>query len=260
MNGKAFQNCIKKALKSNLFFLLLALLFLAGVWCVAFFAVANEFVVPSPVETIKELGVLFGEVGFWRSLSATLLRAGFGFVLSFVLGLTFGLIAYLIPSFGRFLSPLMAVMRSLPILAVTLLILLFTTPKSAPVVVAVFALLPILYTSVHGELCGVDRKLIEVCKVYNVPFWARVKKLYLPTLSIKLLREGAAALSFSLKLTVSAEVLSNTFLSIGGMMQYASYAYLTARLFAFVIVVCVLGLIVETLGGYLAERAERRAL
>lgn len=256
----SWKNNFKKAATSNLAFLVLAAFFVLAVWAIAYVVVRNHFVIPSPVDTVKEAFLLFAETGFWRAFTQTILRVLFAFLISLALGLVFGFISYLYPLFLRFFTPIIAVLRSLPTLAITLVILLWTSPKSAPVVVAICALFPTLYTAVLNGLKGVDDDLVELCDVYRVPFGRRLKQLYFPTLSVRLYRDGAAALSFALKLIVSAEVLSNTFLSLGSMMQSAAYSYLTARLFALVLVVCVLGLIVETLGGVIADKAERRAL
>jgi ABC-type nitrate/sulfonate/bicarbonate transport system permease component len=73
-----------------------------------------------------------------------------------------------------------------------------------------------------------------------------------------ILKEGAAALSFSLKLIVSAEVLSFTAKSLGGMMQDAKIYAEIPQLFALVGVTFVVGLILETVLGTLATVVEKK--
>ena len=78
-----------------------------------------------------------------------------------------------------------------------------------------------LYAGILAALSGVDKHLIEVSRVCGTPTHRRVTAIYLPLASPYVLREAGAALSFALKVVVSAEVLANTAKSLGGMMQQA---------------------------------------
>lgn len=245
-------------MKSNLAFTLFAVLFIALVWVIAYFAVDRELLVPSPVEAVEAFFVQLGKGSFWDAFFATLWRVVQAFLICFVFGFLFALISYLYPAFSRFFNPLVSFLRSVPTLAVTLLILLWTTPKTAPVVVAVITLFPVLYTSFSSALSSVDKKTVEMCKVYSVPLSKRIKKLYLPEILPRTIKEGAAAFAFALKLTVSAEILSLTYISLGGLMQEASYYFDTPRFFAYIIIVFLLGLFVETIGSLVADKLEER--
>ena len=166
--------------------------------------------------------------------------------------------AYLLPSLGHFLSPLVSVMRSLPTMAVILIILVWTTPVQAPVAVAFLALFPLLYSGIFSALKQVDGKLVEMSKIYRVPVRKQIFGLYLPSAAPYVLREAAAALSFSLKLTVSAEVLANTYQSLGGMMQEAKIYVEVPALFALTALVVIAGFLLEGLGAAAAYAARRR--
>ena len=143
-------------------------------------------------------------------------------------------------------------------MAVLLLLLLWTSAKIAPVIIACLVLFPMLYASILSALTGVDKQLLEMSKVYNVPLKVRIFKLYLPYASPYVCREGAAALSFSLKLIVSAEVMSNTFQSLGGEMQTASLYGQIPTLFALVVFSFLIGYALECIGLFLAAKVERR--
>ena len=152
----------------------------------------------------------------------------------------------------------MSVLRSMPILAVLLILLSFLDAGQAPIAVAFLSLFPMLYVGVLAALSGVDSHLIEISRVYGTPVWRRVTALYLPLASPYILKEGGAALSFSLKLVVSAEVLSFTVKSLGGMMQDAKLYAEIPQLFALVGVTFIVGLILETVVGVFASVAERK--
>ena len=212
---------MKKLLLKNLIQTAVAIAFLLAVWWIAYLSVGNDLLIPPLTDGLKKMGGLFGKALFWKALIGTLWRAIIAFVLSFLLAVIFAVVAYLYPSFGRFFAPLVSVLRSMPVLAVLLILLSFLNPGNAPIAVAFLSLFPMLYAGTLAALSGVDKHLIEISRVYGTPVWRRVTAIYLPLASPYILKEGAAALSFSLKLIVSAEVLSFTAKSIGGMMQDA---------------------------------------
>ncbi|MBP5242182.1 MAG: hypothetical protein J6Z36_00645 [Clostridia bacterium] len=72
------------------------------------------------------------------------------------------------------------------------------------------------------------------------------------------MREGAGAAAFSIKLIVSAEVMANTYKSLGGLLQESQIYTDMPRLFALTLLVIALGLVLEACGVLLAHIVERR--
>ena len=249
---------MKQLLWKNLWQSLAAIGFLIVVWIVAHFAVKNPLLIPPFSESIKEAGALFADKAFWVGFAMSLLRAGIAFSISFVLAAIFAVIAYLYPSVGGFLAPIVSALRSLPVLAVLLILLSFFGAGEAPVAVAFLSLFPMLYTGILAALSSVDKHLIEVSRVQGTPLLRRVGGIYLPLSAPYILKEAGGALSFSVKLVVSAEVLANTLQSLGGMMQEARVYGEIPQLFALVAVSFIAGLVLECAVSLLAELAERK--
>lgn len=235
-----------------------AIAFLLIVWLIAYSRVGNDLLVPPISVSLKEMGLLFVKGAFWRALGGTLWRSVLAFMISFAFALIFAVIAYLYPAFGGFFAPIASVLRSMPVLAVLLILLSFLNAAQAPIAVAFLSLFPMLYTGILAALSGVDRHLIDVSRVYGTPVWRRVTAIYIPLSAPYILKEGAAALSFALKLIVSAEVLAYTARSLGGMMQEANVYAEIPQLFALVMVSFVVGLVLETAIGALASAVEKR--
>ena len=115
-----------------------------------------------------------------------------------------------------------------------------------------------LYISVLTALSSVDRQVIEVSRVQGTSTWRKITAIYLPLSAPHILKEGAAALSFSVKLVVSAEVLASTAKSLGGMMQEARVYAEIPQLFALVMLVFIVGLVLELAVTALAVKMEKR--
>ena len=227
-------------------------------WQGAVSIVENDYLLPPIGDIVKEIGRLFADKSFYLSFVATLERVLKAFLVSFALGLVFAVISYLLPTFGKIFSPIVSAMRSLPTMAIILILLVWSTPKKAPVIVAFLALFPMLYTGMISALLTVDQKLSAVCKVYQVPMKKRIFSMYVPIALPYVMREGVGALSFSLKLVVSAEVLANTYLSLGGMLQDSKIWMNMSQTFALTFIVVIVGLIFEWLGTMLSALVERR--
>ncbi len=256
MNGKG-KNVIRGIGKYGVQ-VLAAVLFLACAWWIAYAATENELIVPSLGDCVKKAVKLLGDGWFWSCFFATLGRVFFAFLISFLLATIFAVISYLLPSFRVVFTPIIAIFRSLPVLAVALILLVWCGAGATPIAVAFLSLFPMLYTSVLTALSQTDEELIEMSCAYNVPLKRRIFSLYLPSAAPYVVKEGGAALSFALKLVVSAEVLVSTFGGLGGMLQEAK-AYLDMpTLFGLVILTFLVALLFEGVTAWLARTIERR--
>jgi NitT/TauT family transport system permease protein len=249
---------MKKLIWKNVAQTVAAIAFLLIVWFVAYHAVGNKELIPPLSDSLKQMGGLLISGDLWAALGMTLLRALFAFCISFVLAVGFAVLAYVFPAVGSFLAPLVSVFRSMPVLAVLLILLSFLGQGKAPIAVAFLSLFPMLYAGVLAALSGVDKRLVEISRVCGTPLWRKVTSIYLPLSAPYVLKESAAALSFSLKLIVSAEVLSYTATSLGGMMQEAKIYGEIPQLFALVGLSFLVGLILETAMAFAATVVEKK--
>ena len=250
---------LKKIAKSSVF-TVGGVLFLLVAWAVCYAVVGNEYLLASPWESVKAALSLLSSSGFYGAFFATLFRAFLAFCISLLFALPFAVLAFLFPAFARFFTPIIACFRALPTLAILLALLVFLGGNGAAVAVGVSALFPMLYTAFLSSLVRVDEKLKELCVAYEVPLARQIKGLYLPSALPNAVRECGAAVSFALKITVSAEILAVTFQSVGGLMQEARLSAELATLAALTLLVCLVGIVIESGCNALSRRLERRLL
>lgn len=227
---------------------LLAFLFLIVAWAIVSLLIGNGYLFPDISKTFVVAFGLLAKGAFWLAFLSTLARSLSAFFVSFIVATGLAVLAYIFPVFEKFFAPIISFFRSLPTMAVLLIILLWTNPSLAPIFVAGLVLTPLSYASVYSALDGVDKDLIELSVVYRVPKSKRMKQLFLPSVLPQVCEECARNLSFSLKLIVSAEIMSNTFQSVGGQMQSAALYDQTALLFALTLFVFLTGYALECLG------------
>lgn len=245
--------------KFNIFYSVVAVLLMWAVWLIAFAAVGNEYLVPEFASSAREFFTLFANGFFWKSLGWSLLRVVIAFLLSFLLAFGCACVAAVFKPFSAFMSPVVALFRTLPTMAVLLIILVWLTPRTAPIAVVVLVLFPMIYTQTSMEIESVDGGLLEMAKVYRLTPKQKLSCIYLPKLAPHTVEQTGTNLSFGLKLTVSAEVMASTYTALGGMMTEAQSYLNRPRLAALTLVTVVFGLMLEIVFRLLSTLPYRRA-
>ena len=231
--------------KFNIIYSLFAVAVMWAVWVIAGAAVNNEVIIAPFAPSAREFFALFAKAFFWQSLARTLLRTLAAFALSFALALMLACLAAILPPFAVFMRPIAALLRSLPTMAVLLLIKVSFLPQTSPVVVAMLVLFPMIYSQLFEGISGVDGELLEMARVYKLTKASKLKNIYLPHVLPLVVENTGVNLSFALKLIISAEVMALTRTAIGGMMNEASGYYNFPRLAALTLVAVLFGIAVE---------------
>ena len=238
------KNFFKKR-KLNIIFSIVAIVLMWLVWIIAYYSVKNDYIIPSFTDTFKSLGECLISGEFWIAFLNTLKGTLIAFIISFALAAALAIPSVLSKAFSAFCKPITSVLRTLPTLAITLILLIWTNPKVAPVIVTVLILFPMIYSQIIAAAGGIDEGLKEMAKVYNLNKRDRLFKIYLPLVSPNILAQTGANVSLGLKVMISSEVLANTYKSFGGMMQSARLYVEMPRLAALTVVAVFVGLILD---------------
>lgn len=245
---------MKKSLngtKFNILYSAAAVAIIIVVWIISYYSIRNDYILPSPSQSFSALIKCFVSREFWLSLSNTFLRTLCAFAISFLLAAALAALSAVCKPFKGVFAAIISLVRTLPTMAVTLMLLIWTNPLIAPIIVAVLVLFPMIYSQFSAAIDGVDGELLQMAKVYNFSRRDKLAKIILPQIAPAVLGEVGANLSLGVKLMVSAEVLCYTFHSLGGLMQQAKL-YAEMPTFAALTLACVLiGFIFEWLSSFL---------
>lgn len=238
----------------NLILPFITVLFIILVWVVASFAVGSKYVLPSVKETFFSLIELLKSGEFYISLSLTLLRSFISFVLSFVLATVLAFLSKKYFVAKKLVSPLIGIMRALPTVAVVLLILFWTNSFVAPVIVTMLVVLPTVFANTEQSFSLIDGKVLEMCKVFNVPEKEVLFKVKIPMVMPSLIKIAGTTLSLNIKLMVAAEVLASTSKSIGNLLNYSNVNLLTAQMLALVVITVLISIGIEKIFDLISKK------
>jgi sulfonate transport system permease protein len=155
----------------------LALLWEIAVWL----GLSSGRLVPPPSRVLATLAELARNGELLRHILATLTRVAAGFAFGVIAGTLLGAISGYWALARRLLDPTVQALRAIPSIAwVPLFILwlgIFETSKVALIAVGVF--FPV-YLGVLGAILSVDRKIIEVGRIYRLSGPAMIRRILLP--------------------------------------------------------------------------------
>lgn len=163
---------------------------------------------PAPTQILDTLRDL-GAQGLLGHIAASTLRVAAGFaggaVLAVLLGATVGLSRHA----EAILDPTFQALRAIPSLAWVPLLLLWLGIDEAPkiVLIAIGAFFPV-YMGVASGIRGVDRKLIEVARLYRLSNFALTKRVLLPAALPAILTGLRNGLSLAWMFMVAAELIA----------------------------------------------------
>ena len=229
-----------------------------AVWFAVAYAIGKSIILPSPADTLISFFDLLGESSFYLALLKTLGRTLLSFIIAFVLACILSFCSVKFEFFKKAFSPITVIVRVLPTISVILLVLIWFKSTLAPYVITFIVIFPMLYTTVLDAAEKVDPRLLEMCGVYKISKVRQFFCLYIPDMIPSVLTGISITLSFSVKLTIAAEVLASTQKSMGRYMSQASAYIETSTLLAWTLAAILLGFLLEGLVLLLKKLLMRR--
>lgn len=223
----------------------LSVIIIIGIWAVISRIINKEVIIPSPINVLVSLIDLIKSKYFIKIVLETLTRSFISFLISVLSAILFGVLSGLMKSFYNIMLPIVALLKSVPTMAIVILALIWLDSEKAPILIGVILVFPVLYDSVVNGMHSVDNKLIQMAELYSVRKRYIIKDIYMPTVFAFLSSTMGAALGLTLKAIIAGEVLGQPKYSIGGSMQLEKMYLNTSGVFAWIIIVVALTSIFE---------------
>ncbi|NNJ29784.1 ABC transporter permease subunit [Bacteroides xylanolyticus] len=222
------------------------ILFWLLIWQAASLAVHNSIILVGPLDVILALLNQIGLADFWKTIGYSFGKINLGFLSAFAAGILAGTAACRYPLIGDFLSPLMALIKSVPVASFVILALIWAGSENLSVIIGFLVVFPIIYIQTIAGIKSTDHHLLEMADVFQMSEAKRFFYLYRPALLPYLASGCRVALGMSWKSGIAAEVIGVPLHSIGEKL-YLSKIYLsTADLFAWTLVIILLSAIFES--------------
>ena len=247
MKNKTFKKIIK---------FILVLAFWLAVWETASLLVRDELklFLPSPAAVFTKWLQVGFKSDYLLSAGATLVRIFAGFACGTAGGFILGILTANAEILSDIFSPVMRLIRAVPVVSFIILAFLFIKVDTLPVFISFLMVLPLMWQTVHDGIKSSDKELDEMCRIYRV---GRIKSLFrvkLPMCLPEIITAGVNSLGFAWKSGVAAEVLCTPQVSLGHRIYSAKAALEFDEVYAVTLTVVLLSLVIELLLKYLCRK------
>ncbi len=227
------------------------------IWQLGTVLVDNRILLAGPGETLLALAERVVQGSFWLTVGCSLLRIGSGFLAGLALGLLLAAASSRFSLLEELLEPFMSLLKAVPVASFVVLFLIWWRSNVLAVAVSFCIVLPNIYVNTLEGIRNVDRGLLEMANVLDVPTWNRFFYIYRPALKPYLDSAVRISVGMSWKSGVAAEVIGTPALSVGEQL-YLSKIYLdTAGVLAWTTVTVLASVLCEKAVLALWERFQR---
>ena len=231
---------MKTSSTTNRIFAVSSVVFMLLVWKIISMIMNSPFILPPPEKVAFDLINIIFSVNFIYTVSATVSRGLFGFLVSLVMAVFLGIFAGTSQNFYSFVRPILVVFRSTPVIAFILLALIWFSNQWVPVFIAIITMFPVICLNVIEGVRNVDRRLIEMSVIYKIEKMRIMRELYVPSIIPFLFSGMSTAFGFGWRAIIIGEVLSQPEFGIGTNIEYAHSYLLVGNLIAWTITAVVI--------------------
>lgn len=225
----------------------LSIFFIFLVWIIASAIVDNTLLLPTPKGVLLAFGRIFINIDSLTVIWSTILRLLVGLLIASVSGLLFGILAGFNKYFSVFFNPIVTVLRTIPVISITVILLIMFGFSLTPYIITFLMLFPLIYQGTYGAIKAIDQELIDVYKLEDNHFLTGLTHCYLPLISKDIRTALLQSLGLGIKVLVMAEYLSQTRDSIGNELYLAKVNLQYDEVFAWTLLLIVLALGFELL-------------
>lgn len=204
-------------------------------------------ILPSPMVIIEQIIGMAADGTLWDHLGITVFRVFAGFLIGAAAALVIGSVVGYFNLFEKIMDPLIQAFRSIPGLAwVPLFILWLGIGESSKVLlIAVGVFFPV-YLNIVSGIQGVDRKLIEVGKIYKFTSYQTLRKIILPASLPSFIVGIRSGLGLGWMFVVAAELMGAS-QGIGYLLVLGQNTYSPELVIASIVLFAVLGKLTDSL-------------
>lgn len=232
----------------------LILLFWIAVWGLIS-AVANNFIVPSPLQTGRVLMDLLMSGQTYGIIFSSLSRVILSLLIGIALGVVFGILAGLNDFIYKLLVPMVNFITATPVVSFIIILFMYIKNDSlVPVICGILLCFPIIYNNVLHGYKMVSSELINMSQVYRVPMNRKILKLYIPSTLPYVFAGILTSVGICWKATIAAELIGIIENSIGLQLYNGKVFLEYDHVFAWTILIVLSSVLIQKCAHYFIQK------
>ncbi len=244
------KSFIIKAKVVNLFFVLFWII----IWYILSLIIGEDIILASPISVFKRVYTLVIEPDFFITIFNSVIKVFMGFILGGFIGVILAILCKKNYILYKLFSPIITFIKVTPIACFIILILFWIDSDKLSILISFFMSLPIFFFNIYSGISVVDDNILQMCKIYNIGGFKRLKYIYFPSLVNIILSTCILGFSMSWKAGIASEIIGITNFSIGGKLQSAKSLLETTDVLAWTIIIIFINLVIENIIKYIINK------
>lgn len=199
---------INKIFKKNSLYNFLGILFVFVLWYILSITYNNSLVIPKISEVFNSVLDLLSSLRFYNLFFTMIIRILITLLGSLIIALILSLLSFISNKIHSFLNPIIVIMKTVPIIAIMILLLMSIGMRMAPYIATSFVIIPLIYEMIYSALKGIDKTITEDIKTVTGINLTVIYKFYLPLIFPSLVTALIQSFGLGLKVMLMAEFIS----------------------------------------------------
>ena len=234
-----------KSKQLNILFTFLGILTIVIVWIVASILIKEDVIMPSVGLTLSKLFKILTNGYSYKILGLTFLRLLISLSASLVIALVLSSLSTIFPHFSYYIRPIISLFRTIPVIAIIIVILVFIGNQRASIYISSLVMLPLMYEGILSGMENIDQSLLDEIKIQSSITPYIIRKVFIPIIRPHLIVAVISSLGLGIKVLIMSEFIATPRLSIAKEMFNYQSALQLEGIFAWTIIIVCLILVLE---------------
>ena len=196
--------------KNCIWLKMLVILFWLFLWQILAWVIGNKILLEGPIGVVKRLFCDLQTLEYYETVGASVARIMGGVFCGVFLAVILGIFSWKNQVLELFCRPVIQFLKAAPITCFVVLLLIWTGSENLAFYIALLVAFPPVYLNLLEGLKQLDEKLMEVAKVYHMPFKNRWNYIYLPGVKSYFTTALGLAVGMAFKAGVAAEIIGTS--------------------------------------------------
>lgn len=234
-------------MKKNNIFILLGIITIILIWLISSVLIDNSLVLPTITEVLYSLKDILGKGATYLIILSTFLKLLLIIVISLVIALGLGILSYISSKFESFIKPIFVLLKTIPVIAIIILLLIFFGNSKSPYIMTLLVVLPIMYEGMLTSLKSINPDILDDVKTISGFNFSIIKNIYFPLIFSNVMMSITQSFGLGLKVMIMGEFITQPNNTIGYMMQLERSNLNTSSILAWTIILVIIVLVIELL-------------
>lgn len=175
----------------------------------------NEYTFPTIGKIFRSLLEICKSKDDLQAIGMTILRAILAVCICLFMGIVMASIYIIYPVSLSFFKPIIRMMRSVPLVVVSIFILILAKDQIQPYIITILMTFPVVFEGLITSVNEINSGITDEMKLLKGSTFTKIKEIYLPIIFPYIMMTIVQALGMSFKVLIMGEYLCYTDVSIG---------------------------------------------